>query len=85
MADPMNSLAGKRVLIAEDEPLIAVDHRSVLSEAGAEIVGTCSTVAHALQCLDCPYANADNALASCGSVRRHALCTWIVLDHPVSR
>ena len=40
MADPMNSLAGKRVLIAEDEPLIAVDHRSVLSEAGA------------LQCLD---------------------------------
>ena len=52
MADPMNSLAGKRVLIAEDERLIAVDHRSVLSEAGAEIVGTCSTVAHALECLD---------------------------------
>ena len=52
MADPMNSLAGKRVLIAEDEPLIAVDHHSALSEAGAEIVGTCSTVAHALECLD---------------------------------
>jgi len=45
-------LAGKRVLIAEDEPLIAVDHLCVLSEAGAEIVQTCSTVAQALQYLD---------------------------------
>lgn len=52
MADQSNVLAGKRVLIAEDEPLIAFDHEGVLSEAGAEIVGTCSTVAQALQCLD---------------------------------
>jgi two-component SAPR family response regulator len=52
MADQTQLLAGKRVLIAEDEPLIAFDHKGVLSDAGAEIVGTCSTVAQALQCLD---------------------------------
>jgi DNA-binding NarL/FixJ family response regulator len=52
MADQSNVLAGKRVLIAEDEPLIAFDHKGVLSEAGAEIVGTCTTVAQAIQCLD---------------------------------
>jgi DNA-binding NarL/FixJ family response regulator len=52
MADQSSLLAGKRVLIAEDEPLIAIDHRSALSDAGAEIVGTCSTVAQALLCLD---------------------------------
>ena len=52
MTDQSNVLAGKRVLIAEDEPLIAFDHEGVLSEAGAQIVGTCSTVAQALQCLD---------------------------------
>jgi DNA-binding NarL/FixJ family response regulator len=52
MADQSNVLAGKRVLIAEDEPLIAFEHKGVLSEAGAEIVGTCTTVAQAIQCLD---------------------------------
>jgi DNA-binding NarL/FixJ family response regulator len=52
MADQSSLLAGKRVLIAEDEPLIAFDHRGVLSDAGAEIVGTCSTVAQALLCLE---------------------------------
>jgi hypothetical protein len=30
-----NALAGKRVLIAEDEPLIAMDHTALLSQAGA--------------------------------------------------
>ena len=49
MTDQLMSLAGKRILIAEDEPLIAIDHSGVLSEAGAEIVGTCSTVRQAFQ------------------------------------
>jgi DNA-binding NarL/FixJ family response regulator len=52
MTEQLMSLAGKRVLIAEDEPLIAMDHRGVLAEAGAEIVGTCSTVRQALECLN---------------------------------
>jgi len=66
MANQSSLLAGKRILIAEDEPLIAVDHRSVLSDAGAEIVGTCSTVAQALLCLDrasVDVAVVDNLLA----------------------
>ena len=37
-------LIGKRVLIVEDEPVIAIDHASALTEAGAEIVATCTTV-----------------------------------------
>jgi DNA-binding response OmpR family regulator len=52
MSDQSNVLAGKRILIAEDEPLIAIEHSRVLSEAGAEIVGACATVAQALDCLD---------------------------------
>ena len=51
MTDQSNVLAGKRVLIVEDEPLIALDHTAVLSAAGAEIVGTCATVSQALDCL----------------------------------
>lgn len=52
MSDQSNVLAGKRILIAEDEPLVAIDHSGVLSEAGAKIVGTCATVKQALDCLD---------------------------------
>jgi DNA-binding NarL/FixJ family response regulator len=53
MADDHDGLlAGKKVLIAEDEPLVALEHRDILSGAGAEIVGTCSTVHQALKCLE---------------------------------
>jgi CheY-like chemotaxis protein len=52
MTDQSKVLAGKRILIAEDEPLIAFDHSGVLADAGAEIVEMCSTVAQALQCLN---------------------------------
>ena len=52
IADQSNVLAGKRFLFPEDEPLIAFDPKGVLSDAGAEIVGTCTTVAQAIQCLD---------------------------------
>jgi DNA-binding NtrC family response regulator len=46
-----NSLAGKRILIAEDEPVIAMDHAAVLARAGAEIVATCATVRGAVDCI----------------------------------
>jgi DNA-binding response OmpR family regulator len=35
----MKQLAGTRVLLAEDEPIIALDHADRLSAQGAEIVG----------------------------------------------
>jgi DNA-binding NarL/FixJ family response regulator len=41
----------QNVLIAEDEPMIAMDHAAALTEAGAEIVATCATVRSAVDCL----------------------------------
>jgi DNA-binding response OmpR family regulator len=45
-------LAGRRVLIVEDEPLIAIDHADTMSQAGADVVGLCADVPHALAYLD---------------------------------
>jgi DNA-binding NarL/FixJ family response regulator len=45
------ALAGKRVLIAEDEPLVAMDHAALLAKAGAEIVATSATVKGAVDCV----------------------------------
>lgn len=42
--DDKQSLAGKRVIIIEDEPLVAMDLGSCLSSAGCEVVGTAGTV-----------------------------------------
>ena len=36
------SLSGKRVLVAEDEPLIAMHYAAQLGEAGARVVGNCT-------------------------------------------
>ena len=47
----LNSLLGKRVLIAEDEPMIAMNHAELLAVAGAEIVATCATVRSAVDCV----------------------------------
>jgi DNA-binding response OmpR family regulator len=41
-------LGRARVLIAEDDALIAIDLEMVLAEAGAEVVGPCLTVEDAL-------------------------------------
>ena len=40
-------LARKRILVIEDEYYIADDLRRMLAEAGAKVVGPCSTVAKA--------------------------------------
>lgn len=42
-----HQLAGSRLLIVEDEFYLAHDARSVLSEAGAEVLGPVATVAEA--------------------------------------
>ncbi len=44
-------LEGTNVLVVEDEALIAMDLADRLSEAGARIVGPCSSVSEALECL----------------------------------
>lgn len=42
-------LDGRRILIAEDEPLIALDIANTLTTAGAEIVGQVRSVNEAIQ------------------------------------
>jgi DNA-binding response OmpR family regulator len=43
------SLAGVRVLIVEDDPLLLLDLELTLSGAGAEVVGLCQTLQEALR------------------------------------
>jgi len=45
-------LAGRRLLVIEDEPLVALDLVAGLEEAGAEIVGSAGTVEEALQLIE---------------------------------
>jgi two-component SAPR family response regulator len=45
-------LANVKVLVAEDEPLVAVDVVSQLTDAGATVVGPCSTSGHAIAVLE---------------------------------
>ena len=42
-------LAGRRILVVEDEALVAMDLEMILSDAGAEVVGPCLRLARALQ------------------------------------
>jgi AmiR/NasT family two-component response regulator len=45
--DPAHVLRGARILVVEDEPLIAMELDSILLEAGAEVVGPCGSTAEA--------------------------------------
>lgn len=45
-------LSQMRVLVVEDEPLIAMDYVDWLNEAGATVVGPCSRVSAALKILE---------------------------------
>ena len=45
----MTILSGHRILVVEDEPIIALNLESMLIEAGAEVIGPAMTVAAALQ------------------------------------
>ncbi|GAA0731408.1 response regulator [Sphingomonas japonica] len=40
-----------RILLVEDEPLVAFDTEHFLTEAGLEIVATCDSVLHALEAI----------------------------------
>jgi two-component sensor histidine kinase len=41
---PQSPLQGKRIIIIEDEPLVAMDVESTLAEAGCEIIGSAGTL-----------------------------------------
>lgn len=46
---PVSALRGTRILIAEDEILIGLVLREAFSDAGANVVGPCTTLAAALK------------------------------------
>ena len=48
----MSKLAGRRILIVEDEALVAMLVEDALLDAGAEVIGPVATVAEALSLLD---------------------------------
>ncbi len=48
----MSKLAGRRILIVEDEALVAMLVEDALLDAGAEVVGPVATVAEAMSLLD---------------------------------
>ncbi len=45
-------LAGRKVLVVEDEMLVAIDYCQCLAQAGAEIMGPFPLVSQALKCVD---------------------------------
>jgi DNA-binding NarL/FixJ family response regulator len=45
---PIRDLDGIRVLVVEDEPLVALEIEITFTDAGAEVIGPCATVAAAL-------------------------------------
>jgi DNA-binding response OmpR family regulator len=51
-APPNNALKGKRVLLVEDEALIAMQVEDELLDAGAQVVGTACSVAEALRVIE---------------------------------
>jgi DNA-binding response OmpR family regulator len=46
-------LAGARLLIVEDEVIIAMELQSALEDAGAEVIGTAHTLNASMQCAAC--------------------------------
>lgn len=52
LASPKHALKGKRVLLVEDEALVAMLIEDELLDAGAHIVGTASSVASALRMIE---------------------------------
>ena len=49
---PNKALAGRRILVVEDEMLIAIDYCEGLKAAGAEIIGPFPAAAEALKSVD---------------------------------
>jgi DNA-binding NtrC family response regulator len=52
VASHSKELAGRKVLVVEDEMLVAIDYCERLAEAGAQILGPYTSVTQALKCVD---------------------------------
>jgi CheY-like chemotaxis protein len=52
MREPSQQLSGTRVLIVEDEPIIALTLQDMLEEMGCEVVARAMTLERAVKCLD---------------------------------
>jgi DNA-binding NtrC family response regulator len=80
-------LDGRRVLVVEDEPLLAIDYCKELSGEGAEIVGPFNRAAQALACLELEavdvavvdYALADQNSASLQSALEQRGIPFVVV------
>ncbi len=65
-ANAEKELSGRRILVVEDEMLVAIDYCQHLAEAGAEIVGPFTSVSQAMKTVDTAdvdFAVLDYALA----------------------
>jgi CheY-like chemotaxis protein len=62
MSEPAEPLAGRRILVVEDEYLIAVTMEEWLSEAGAEILGPVPSVQQALEMIEDHDTQLDGAV-----------------------
>lgn len=51
-ADPPPGLKGRRILVVEDEPLVAMLVEDLLTEWGCEVIGPASTVAKGLRLVE---------------------------------
>ena len=63
-------LRGRRVLVVEDEVLVALDYCQNLQEAGAEVVGPFHTVDDALNCMG--KGRIDVAVLDCALADRNS-------------
>ncbi|MGH9808614.1 MAG: hypothetical protein ACRD9W_15450, partial [Terriglobia bacterium] len=50
--DHSKGLAGRKVLVVEDEMLVAIDYCDRLAREGAQIIGPFPSVSQALKCVD---------------------------------
>lgn len=62
MADGTDGLAGARILVVEDEAIVAMLIEDILLDAGATVIGPAGRVAQALALLDGPGEPPDAAL-----------------------
>jgi hypothetical protein len=84
MPTPKRPLSGRRILVVEDEYLIAIEMERWLQEAGAEVAGPVPDTKRALALIECgvPYlfATGEIRIAEGSDYRSHAVLGKPVLD-----
>ena len=62
MSNVQEPLLGRRILLVEDEYVIAMEMERWLRGAGAEVIGPVSNVEHALDCIEAEAGTIDGAV-----------------------